>query len=125
MTASVTPEPTATANGVVPGSSTPEVSPPRRRLGPILTVLGSLAAVVVGVIALFGLLGPGVVDSSVVANEIQGRITTGQAICSEDLPAEVGASITCSVLDGSDSYSVRATVSAVDGDDVSYQLEQV
>ncbi|GAA4843948.1 hypothetical protein GCM10023201_38650 [Actinomycetospora corticicola] len=125
MTASVTPEPTATTNGVVPGTGTPAASPPRRRLGPILTVLGSLAAVVVGVIALFGLLGPGVVDSSVVANEIQGRITSGQATCPEDLKAEVGASISCSVLDGADTYSVRATVTAVDGDDVSYRIEQV
>lgn len=125
MTASVTPEPVATTTGVEPGFRTPEASPPRRRVGPILSILGSLAAVVIGVVSLLGLLGPGVVESSVVAGEIQSRVSTGIAMCADDLRAEVGASISCSVLDGADSYSVRATVTAVDGDDVSYRLEQV
>lgn len=126
MTAPVTPEPTATTNGAaLPGTSTPEASPPRRRIGPVLSILGGLASLVIGVIALLGLLGPGVVESSAVASEIQSRVPTGVAVCSDDLRAEVGASISCSVLDGTASYTVRATVTAVNGDDVSYQLEQV
>ncbi|MDL5155132.1 DUF4333 domain-containing protein [Actinomycetospora termitidis] len=127
MTQFVAPEPpAATTNGVEVGSRPVEASPPKRRkAGPILSIVFGVIAVIFGLIQLFGLFGPKVVDSSAVASEIQSRVSTGLATCSEDLPAKVGATISCSVLDGADTYNVRATVTAVDGDNVRYDLEQM
>ncbi|MEJ2869823.1 DUF4333 domain-containing protein [Actinomycetospora sp. OC33-EN08] len=134
MTASVTPEPAAPINGVTPGPGPSEAPPPKKsKAGPIavlvLSIVGvlfSLIQFVGGVGALAGdLFGPGVVESSTVQGEIQSRIVGGVAMCSQDLRAEVGATITCSVLGGPERYDVRATVTAVDGDDVRYDLEQV
>ena len=124
------PEPTTAA---APGLRPEETSPPRaawwRRPTPILGLLFAVVALVFSVMQLVGgigsLLGPGVVSSSQVASEIQSRVTTGVATCSEDLPAQVGATISCSVLDGSDTVVVRATVTAVDGDDVNYRIATV
>ena len=121
------------AAGSVPGLRPEDASPPRaawwRRPTPVLSLVLGVVALVFSVMQLIGgvgaLLGPGVVSSEQVASEIQGRLTSGLATCPDDLPARVGASIGCTVLDGPDTTTVRATVTAVDGDDVDYRLETV
>jgi hypothetical protein len=44
--------------------------------------------------------------------------------CPDDLPAEVGAQITCVLVDGAgDPFEMTVTVTTVDGADVDYDLE--
>lgn len=43
--------------------------------------------------------------------------------CSEDLPAEVGASITCVLVSEDQSFEMTATTTAVQGEDASFDLE--
>jgi hypothetical protein len=44
--------------------------------------------------------------------------------CSDDLPAEEGATITCVLVDGAGgSFEMTVTVTSVDGDDVDFDLE--
>lgn len=44
--------------------------------------------------------------------------------CPEDLPADVGAQITCVLVDGAgDSFEMTVTVTTVDDGDVNYDLE--
>ncbi|MCH1865416.1 DUF4333 domain-containing protein [Nocardioides sp. CFH 31398] len=43
--------------------------------------------------------------------------------CPEDLPAEVGATITCTLVDGEDEYDTSVEVTEVDGTDVNFFIQ--
>ena len=47
------------------------------------------------------------------------------ASCPDDLEAEVGASITCTATSGDETFEIEAVVTAVDGDNVSFDLNPV
>ena len=133
MTHPAAPAPFSSPDAADAPGPRPEEAPPRaawwRRPAPVLGLLLTIVSLVFAVMQLVGgigsLLGPGVVSSSQVAGEIQGRLSSGLATCPEDLPARVGASIGCTVLDGPDTTIVRATVTAVEGEDVNYRIETV
>lgn len=43
--------------------------------------------------------------------------------CKDDLPAKVGATITCDLTDGTDIYDVKITVTTVEGTDVNFDFD--
>lgn len=43
--------------------------------------------------------------------------------CTDDLPAEVGASITCVLVSEDQAFEMTATTTEVEGDDASFDLE--
>ncbi len=88
----------------------------------VLMLCGCSASVSVGESAPEDL--PTSVSSAEVEAKAQDALTqqVGQqappVTCSEDLPAEAGATITCSMSDGQVSYDVLITVTSVDDDSV-------
>ena len=94
----------------------------------------SLAKLIVGsavlALAVGGCGGTASVTSSDVAEQAQAALTqqVGQPAppvdCPGDLPAEVGAKITCTILDGTTKYEVYITVTSVeDGDQVKFDVQ--
>lgn len=122
--------PTATAADVDPGSGTTEAPPPprRKRVGPVVGLLLAIVSLVFSVVQFAGgigelgdLFGPGKVPGERIASQVSGTGGSGYWICG-DLRAEVGATASC-WTPSDRTAGIRATVTAVDGDVVSYDLE--
>lgn len=97
-------------------------------LSTIFLVIGIATAVIVGVMAasIASNLPTGVAPEAVAAQieqQTSGRAT--DVTCPAELPAQVGASITCSgTVDGAPAQ-IQATATAVEGTTVSFDIQQV
>lgn len=73
--------------------------------------------------------GTAAVPATDVADQISQQLTAevGQApdsvTCPGDLPAQVGATLTCQLTAGQDQLPVMVTVTSVDGSDVKFDIE--
>ena len=61
---------------------------------------------------------------TVPAADVAADLPGGSATCTDDLLAEVGATVECAVQDGPTTYRIRATVTTVDGDDVTWDYAE-
>ncbi len=74
-------------------------------------------------------------DASVSAGDVEAQMMSeledaagqgpDEASCSDDLKAEVGASITCTATSGDETFDIEAVVTSVDGDNVNFDLNPV
>lgn len=64
------------------------------------------------------------VDRDDVAAQISSQLPTLESVeCPADLEAVVGATLTCSAVSEGDTYDVDVTVTAVEGDNVSFDIQ--
>jgi hypothetical protein len=77
----------------------------------------------------FSFGGPGAVDAEQVAERSSEMLaeqvgqTPDDFTCADDLPAEVGAEIRCELTSGGEALGVTITVTAVDGDNVEWDIK--
>lgn len=100
--------------------TSPGGEPPRRR-SPWLRILLSAAGLVVGiVVAVLALAGPGSVPASTVGEQLGAQF--GVAVsCTDDLPAQVGATTTCSATDSDGVHPILVRATSVDGSTVHFE----
>ena len=67
----------------------------------------------------------GIGTRTVPAADVAADLPGGSATCADDLLAEVGATVECAVQDGPTTYRIRATVTTVDGDDVTWDYGEM
>jgi hypothetical protein len=90
-----------------------------------------LAASAVALVGALSACGSSAVPQSDVEDSVTAELTAedgshpDSTSCPEDLPAEKGASMTCSVSDVDGDFDVLVTVSSVDGDTANYDIELV
>ncbi|MEJ2869820.1 DUF4333 domain-containing protein [Actinomycetospora sp. OC33-EN08] len=98
------------------------------RWGSTLALAGAAAYLLICLAQVTGLdelVATHTVPAAVVAEDAAGLVPSGSATCADDLTAEVGATIDCSVV-GAETplFVVRATVTSVDGEDVAYEFRR-
>ncbi|WP_306367380.1 DUF4333 domain-containing protein [Nocardiopsis sp. CC223A] len=93
-------------------------------------VLGALPLLLVtGCSFNFSIGGPRAVDAETVAERSSEMLaeqvgqTPDSFTCADDLPAEVGAEIRCELTSGGDTLGATVTVTAVDGDNVEWDIK--
>lgn len=102
-------------------------------------MLKSVATAFVAVVALGSLsacsgsvsVGSSSVSSADVEAQMQSQLKDADGVgpdkssCPDDLKAEVGATITCTATSGDETFKIEAVVTAVDGDNVDFDLNPV
>jgi hypothetical protein len=112
-----------------PREKTPSPPPGARWLRAGIALLCGVASVVIATLQLFGGVGallepsgPPPLSSARLAYELQTRYPGGHATCAGELPPEVGATTTCTVLTGGREIAVRAIVVGVQGMNIDYDV---
>ncbi|MFC5061564.1 protein kinase domain-containing protein [Actinomycetospora atypica] len=93
------------------------------RRGTIALALGAALTVLVVVAAILLLRTPAVPASTVEAQIVaQSGLTASQVSCPDSLPAQVGASVVCTVSNGGRTQQLRASVTTVNDDQVTFDI---
>ncbi|MFJ2837703.1 DUF4333 domain-containing protein [Nocardia sp. NPDC087230] len=97
-----------------------------RTIPAVLAALLSVAAVSAGCSVS---VGTATVDKEAVAEQISTQLqaqvgeTPDEVTCPEDLKAEQGATMTCTLTEQGATYDVKVTVTSVEGDNTKFDIE--